>query len=125
MTSKLDSLRALRDAVKAGEEGYVIESLARKCPNLVYEIGCRNAAYDVWRASLGSLDAAHALHKAVLPGWAWTIQDNGEQTLWPPNGLSDEPWCADGVTVSVDSMDPSRAWLLAVLSALIAQEEAA
>lgn len=72
-------------------------------------------------AYFGSLDTAKALHDALLPGWAWTIQENGEQTVWPPNDIADQEWCADGITVSVEGMDPARAWLLAILRAVKAK----
>ena len=69
--------------------------------------------YAAWNKD--SLDAAKALHEALLPGWYYNIapgfahvfphHDNGDQEA--QTGLHDTP---------------SRAWLLAILEALIAQE---
>ena len=78
--------------------------------------------HDSHKASGGSLDAAKALHEAVLRGWAWTINDSGEQTMWPPNEIADEEWCADGILSVGPENNPARAWLLAILRALIAKE---
>ena len=67
----------------------------------------------------GSLDAAKALHEAVLPGWPYTIENvtgqnyrawtNKSRNLRTP-GFSDRGPC------------PARAWLLAILRALYARE---
>ena len=62
----------------------------------------------------GSLDAAQALHKAVLPEWGWQMDDCSE--------------------VSVDKKkrrifgynhkgNAARAWLICIIKALIAEEE--
>lgn len=82
----------------------------------------RGRAYDLIgdRATVMlMLDAAKALHEALLPGWGWSVSDTGDVTLWPP-GLTDEQ-NAGAVEVSGD-MAPARAWLLAILDALIAKE---
>ena len=73
----------------------------------------------VWAAMDGSLDAAKALHEAVLPGWPYTIENvtgqnyrawtHKSRNLLRP-GFSDRGPC------------PARAWLLAILRALYAQE---
>ena len=67
----------------------------------------------------GSLDAAKALHEAVLPGWPYTIENVTGQNYraWTDKsrnlrrpGFSDRGPC------------PARAWLLAILRALYAQD---
>lgn len=68
----------------------------------------------------GSLDAAKALHEAVLPGWGWHIRQDGDgcyaSCLYPKHSL---------VTPgSGESDNPARAWLIATLKALAAQEDA-
>lgn len=105
------ALDALIEAVVAGEE-YIERIL-----NIAFG-GYRKSEVSrmVMGAYHGSLDASKALHKALLPGWGWSIQENGEQTVWPPNDIADEAWCADGVTAFIDGY-PARAWLLAVLKA--------
>ena len=65
-----------------------------------------------FRAFDGSLDASKALHEALLPGYDWIIGRTN-----------------DGLTVhanvgsEAEAFDdcPARAWLLAILTALIAQ----
>lgn len=87
----------------------------------------------VKKAYHGSLDAAKALHEAVLPGWVWLIRSSDEcdvitgtchhgqflANVWrdcksPNEGEECFP---------VWGLDPARAWLCAVLKALIAQEQ--
>jgi hypothetical protein len=110
-----DALRALRDAVKAGKRGLGW--------NTSSVFGDTQAAMDAVDAIDGSHDAAHALHEAVRPGWAWTVRDDGEATVWPPNEIAGEAWCADGITAYVEG-EPARALLLADLEAVIAQQGA-
>jgi len=59
----------------------------------------------------GSLDTAKALHEAVLPGWAFAI------------GVSfAEVWKTNRVAYSAEILDhPARAWLTAIIKALIAE----
>lgn len=61
----------------------------------------------------GSLDAAKALHESVLPGWDWCGGPEGFSVYSP---LNNDP--IDG-----DCHNPARAWLIAILKALIAQEK--
>jgi hypothetical protein len=71
----------------------------------------------VWahRAYHGSLDAAKALHEAVLPGWVWLI-DCDEAEVKPS-------WeTTDGYDAEIEG-HPARAWLLAIHEALIAGED--
>ena len=71
------------------------------------------------KAAAGYLDAAKALHEAVLPGWPYTIENVTGQNYraWTDKsrnlrrpGFSDRGPC------------PARAWLLAILHTLYAQE---
>ena len=110
------ALQALADKVEAGE--IALSDLDQFIPSF----GMTTTANDAHMAYRGSIDAAKALHEAVLPGWAWTINDSGEQTMWPPNEIADEEWCADGILSVGPENNPARAWLLAILRALIAKE---
>jgi len=72
------------------------------------------------RAYNGSLDAAAALHDALLPGWDWEIcNDTADKmaAVWPikqPKNVFDgDPGYGHWPT-------PARAWLLAILRALAA-----
>ena len=82
----------------------------------------------------GSLDAAKALHDAVLPGWPVRVMDHSQDYLgghgwhacvnWPhmnaPEGRS--AYLADSYSYTAWANNPARAWLIATLKALIAME---
>lgn len=59
------------------------------------------------RAFDGSLDAAKALHEALLPGYRWRITDLTHAQVW------DSVHCVHGGYAE----QPARAWLLAILKA--------
>lgn len=63
----------------------------------------------------GSLDAAQALHEAALPGYVWDVNGYGSALVW----VRDDP--KRYAEAYLDN--PARAWLLAIVRALIAQEE--
>jgi len=96
------ALTRLADAVEAGT--------ISQFRNLDSELGKGNGIYGK-RAYNGSLDAAKALHEAVLSGWDWSVDNLGRS-----------PTCAsvyDGAkTISAFNTDPARAWLLAIIRAL-------
>ena len=66
------------------------------------------------KAAAGYLDAAKALHEAVLPGWWWKV-------IHPDPSYVQVGMPGIGV-YAAQSEDPARAWLLAILRALYAQE---
>jgi hypothetical protein len=114
----LEALKELTAKVEAGDD-YSALSIVKVfgkfgAPNEGNSWMARNAIH-------GSLDAAKTLHDAVLPGWCWNIDDNIEGTLakvWesivPPQVYYHGADFGD---------NPARAWLLAILRALIAQGE--
>ena len=60
----------------------------------------------------GSLDAALALHAALLPGWIWSVKetiDGHAATVEMPIGVAQAR--------AVDFDNTARAWLLAILRA--------
>ena len=65
----------------------------------------------------GSLDAARALHEALLPGWHWRIT-RGKYT---PCAIVQRDIIA-GEHQEAEADYPARAWLLAILDALIAKD---
>ena len=72
-------------------------------------------------AYCGSLDAALALHNALLPGWVATIWAGGEAAGVKYWWATVEDWNS-GEEVSAESLpSPARAWLLAILKAYRAQ----
>ena len=120
-----DALRELLAKVEAGE---TLRSSAFS--PMKDDPDCRGWAR---MAHNGSLDAAKALHEAVMPGCKVKITDTGEEyedigrwaaTInwdhmeWQPTFTAPGPFGHTGL-----SNDPARAWLIAILSALIAEVE--
>ena len=119
--TRKDALVALRDAVKVGHSATEVEVAAMK----VWRFRSMNSpkwliVRSVVLSFNGSLDAAKALHEAVLPGHFWQVShvfnniygavlDGAKGTL--PEVQSDQ--------------EPPRVWLLAILDALIAEGEGA
>jgi hypothetical protein len=75
-------------------------------------------AYHALEAYHGSLDAALALHEAVLPGWGALIDLTSDVTV--DNGAPNLIEFRDKSARVTGN--PARAWLLAVLEALISLE---
>jgi hypothetical protein len=107
--TRLEALERCRDAVMSGTEE---------------RINCHGAfrfddAVNVNFAYAGSLDAAQALHEAVLPGWPSTIENmnSGLSRAWTnkSRGLRTLGYIGE-------NNSPARAWLIAILKALIAEE---
>jgi len=71
----------------------------------------RNAA----KAYNGSLDAAKALHDAVLPDYEWTFYYDGECSVQERKGR--------GIYFTSIDKNPARAWLIAILRAHIAMDD--
>jgi hypothetical protein len=99
------ALIELRDKVKAGDASWDADFMGEDNNILVLS---------AWN---GSLDAAKSLHEAVLPGFAWFVQsdyrgDNPEASI--------EGHC---VSVCFESDTSARAWLLAIIEALIDQAD--
>ena len=108
--TRLESLIELRGKVKLGKVAADDFRRARLCKTQTV-INCMSAFE-------GSLDAAKALHQAVLPdlGWALAKAVDEEKTCAAWVGTTSEEPCAL-------SDNPARAWLLAILEELIAQEQ--
>lgn len=78
-------------------------------------------------AYLGSLDAAKALHEAVLPGWRLSISQpeipeigiTFTAIVWPSERGTREHYFRP----YAESETPTRSWLIAILKALIATED--
>ncbi len=109
MTERKQALQDLRDNVVAGESDYFDEACdwfgTENTNNLII-------AYN------GSLDAALALHNAVLPGWGITIgtENNGEFHVIV-GSVENVKLYSEAFNVIM-----SRSWLQAILSALIEGE---
>lgn len=68
-----------------------------------------------WMAYTGSLDAAKALHKELLPGWVFDVTNGSAFVL---EDIED----TDGRQFVGEADTPARAWLIAIIKALIAKE---
>lgn len=103
----MGDLRGLIDAVENGD---------RWDNNALYRLlGVGNAVI-ANGAYLGSLDAAKALHEALLPGWYWSLAED-----------DDYGFCCKVFfkrLYNEYSIVASRAWLLAILRALEAEGKA-
>jgi len=99
-----EALIQLRDAVRAGREPEWDD--------------VDDAMHNQWSRCLmafnGSLDAAKALHEAVLPEWFYEIK------TWTSH-LPQKSCVAVGNNYKGTAKNPARAWLLAILEALIAE----
>lgn len=119
------ALVALRDAVVAGVK-YETMGHTKMCQRAFPEPpdfdGSREAyaksnaqmAILAWRN--GSLDAALALHDAVLPNWTWAVSTYHEQ-----EAMATIYYKSHNPSRQAFDYDPARAWLIAILNALIAQ----
>lgn len=116
---KLEALKELAAKVEAGDANYY--------PGQDFHLAMGGNSYDYLsktpgsldmdRAYHGSLDAAKALHEAVLPGWvAW---DKSHTYFGYEIALTN----GDKDARSCSKVSEARAWLLAIIKALIAEEE--
>ena len=100
----MTALERLAAAIEAGEFSGDLTGPEMGFPN--------TSAAVLYDAFSGSLDAAKALHDAVLPGWRFEVRLS-----------TAEIWESYHVAFSADVADnPARAWLLAIVRALIAKE---
>ena len=79
----------------------------------------------IWRACYGSLDAANALHDALVPGWRLNHLQQFEAGHWyarisEPQG-GDWPKFDPFPYQEATNDNPARAWLLAILRAMEAE----
>ena len=119
--TRLEALKELAAKVEAGRWEANTPTLRTLWADLSHD--------QVMTAFNGSLDAAAALHKAVLPEWHYAVDGKPSgceaQVFTVPT--VDEIFMCDvemEAVATVNENNPARAWLLAILRALIAQEEA-
>jgi hypothetical protein len=112
MTDRKDRLIKLLAKVEAGSKQW--------SANDIFEAIGRHKQKHFNAAFHGSIDAAKALHAAVLPGWI------NVDIIWSSTPLT-STWrvtMSDGRRVAkASNPDPARAWLIAILKALIAVED--
>lgn len=102
MTDAQSAQTALDKLIEAVEAG---EAWPREFDVIPY----MQSRTDAIRAFNGSLDAALALHEAMLPGWAFTVNEDGAWT--------DERRGLRRLGFKGAAPTPARAWLLAILRA--------
>ena len=103
--ARKDALKELLARVEAG--GY-------DTPNFIALVSKPLMQCRAGEAYRGSLDAALALHNAVLPGFLWRLECSNA-TVYPFN-IPDT-----GLGFYGEADNPARAWLCAILKALIAE----
>jgi hypothetical protein len=117
--TRKEALIELRDKVTVGAwdsaEAAAIFALDQDEIEQAFGHALTSQMYRGYHAYAGSLDAAEVLHEAVLPGWVYNIAPGFAHVI-PPHDNGDQE-AHTGLSETV-----ARAWLLAVLEALIAQE---
>jgi len=103
------ALESLLAKVEAGRVG--------QFENLDSHFGHGNGIH-AKRAFHGSLDAAKALHEAVLPGWFPGLSQNIHSEMWLA-WVQDKSNCHLSFAMSC----PARAWLIAIIRAMLAEGE--
>lgn len=129
----LEALRALRDKVKAGEK-YATMGHTLLCSKAfpkpedfdgsreAYATSNAQLAINVWNQD--SLDAALALHEAVLPEWGWRKDHwDGSEPDYECFWVTEPGNWRSGQTCRYTDKNPARAWLIAILEALIWKAE--
>lgn len=105
-----DALKELLAKVEAGAFGADDDT-----PDDLWGVA---GAQAFWAPYDGSLDAAKALHEALLPGWDWLINSRSNYAhVWQKKEVGD--WNVDAQSLH----SPARAWLIAILKAKIAESE--
>ena len=111
--------QALRKLIKAVEAGDRITWGLGGCD-------ARKAFPVLWKTAMdaycGSLDAAKALHEALLPGWEFGVTINADE---PTPAAYVAKWGATegsiGDGFEAQAVTPARAWLLAILKAKLGE----
>ena len=113
MTDRNQPLQELLAKVEAGtaRPREVFTAFDTPCQ----DIALQRRAEDARNAYSGSLDAAKALHESVLP--------NAPVNIWIDSEVYRQWGCSLASEDTVYAENPARAWLIAILRALIAQEQ--
>jgi hypothetical protein len=112
VSARRDDLIALLAKVKAGEFDYRTYPLM-KLPQM-------DGFWHLVDAYNGDLNAAKALHEAVLPDFSWSVSKHDRAWVI---GHADPDDITTWIEESAQSANPARAWLIAILKALIAEAQ--
>jgi hypothetical protein len=102
----MGDVRKLREAV---ERGVISTDLIMAVIDGPIDQVHTLAAFD------GYIEAAPLVASALLPGWEWTMNSNGQAVVWPPGSADEQN--AGCIEADIEGQ-PSRALLLAILRAL-------
>lgn len=137
MTDRLQALIELRETISDGRVPKMTLALNALASDATRDMGFPTSAVIGWIMSdddIRALGAALSLHNAVLPEVSirlidhgaeyedigrWDAKVNWEHVTWQPNFTASGPFGYEG-----QCNNPARAWLIAILSALIAMEGA-
>lgn len=105
----------------------LIEAVERGDTLTRHDFHCMTGSYDLSvsavQAHAGSLDAAKALHDALLPGWTACVGQNAHHGDWNAFvRLAEDGTITKEHCCGTDD-NPARAWLLAVLRAKLAEAD--
>ena len=106
-----DALTRLADAVGAGTA--TDADFDATWPRAMY-----GEHYYAKQAYNGSLDAAKALHEAVLPKWSPSVGQNVHHGYWFAHVMKSDDGSIVGDHSGLSPDNPARAWLLAIIRAL-------
>lgn len=107
---------ALADAIAKVEAGKIYQPESNKWGKIGLD------GNKCWKAYFGSLDAAKALHEAVLPMWVADIKIGADSN--PSRAIVSPltPMSGNPSSITEWAGNPARAWLLAILRALHSME---
>lgn len=111
----MEAMERLIAAVEAGKATYGMFTDALSSP--CQDMGSTQMPYDAQNAYRGSLDAAKALHDALLPGWVWGRTEGNIYVTNPERGSRSTKWGGPNEVAA-------RSWLLAILKARRARPSA-
>ena len=111
-TPNTAALQALLERVEAGEASW------NRLASIAEDAMPPKEAALAATANRGSLDAAKALHEAVLPGWHWSLYDDNGIGIYEAQ-IEVHDWQGEPIS-GASKCNPARAWLIAILKALAA-----
>lgn len=121
--TRLERIKALLEDVNGGRFNAAVHGVEALWGTYSVKAACFASAYR------GSIDAARKLHNETLgdgyittPGYKATVWMHGKVSVW--DVISGAQFGAEVPDPDLHDMAPARAWLIAILKALIAQEEA-
>lgn len=123
----MNDKQALRKLIEAVEEGALPDEDWRLMHDIWSPRNWHDIGHNVRYSMHGSLDAAKALHEALLPGWKKVLNLNEFSdgsvvcTMFGPIPEDAGKW-EMAPTWAARSDNPARAWILAILRAYEAQQ---